>query len=125
MQAKTIYVFQKLGGEEILRASMLTLPARGVNTGRLRLKWCHDSLIEYLKDDVGPPFTSSVERIEGDTWVGYQSVTALRNDSFAVTRYLIGKSVRAAARVVFKMNKRDASHPALEIVESVCISDEQ
>ncbi len=69
------------------------------------LEVCHQILESYIRDSLGPPFQTSVQKIFGETWIGYQSVTDMENRTFKVNRCIASTLNGLVLRIEFDTNK--------------------
>ena len=81
--------------------------------------WSYDELTMHIEKSVGPPFQTSVQRVESESWVGYQGVTALSDIHFLVNRVIASKVSDYGARIEFRAAKNALPESLMEIVESI------
>lgn len=81
--------------------------------------WCYDWLGKHLEEVVGPSFQTSVQRVEGDSWAGYQAVTALSETRFLVNRVIASKVSDYAARLEFTASNTAMPEHVVEMLESL------
>lgn len=87
--------------------------------GKDRLEWCRATLEEHIREQVGPPFQTNVQDVSGETWVGYQGVTATDDALFIVNRVIASLVSDTGVRIEFFLT-RDAEPEALmSAVESI------
>ena len=87
--------------------------------GENRMDWSYRTLSKHVEESIGPPFQTSVQQVEGESWIGYQAVTALGETQFLVNRVLASKVSDDALRIEFNVTREDISETWLEILESV------
>jgi hypothetical protein len=88
-----------------------------------RYKWCHEWLVDYLRDVMGPPVTSNLAEIDSSTWVGWQAVTSLGNGQFNGTRCIVSNSMPLAARISFPIRRDPLVSELAEILENVSFEE--
>jgi len=87
--------------------------------GENRLDWCYATLDEYVRDVIGPPFLTNVQEVSGDTWEGYQGVTAMDERSCLVNRVVASRVSDFGARIEFNFARENLPEAILEAVESI------
>lgn len=87
--------------------------------GENGLDWSYRTLSKHVEESIGPPFQTSVQQVEGESWIGYQAVTALGGTNFLVNRVLASKVSDDALRIEFNVTEDDILETWLEILESV------
>lgn len=83
------------------------------------LDWGYEELNKHIEKSVGPPFQTSVQRVEGESWVGYQGVTALSEIQFLINRVIASKVSDYGVRIEFCAAKNALPESLMEIVESI------
>jgi hypothetical protein len=81
--------------------------------------WCHNTLEDYLRSVIGPPYQTSVQEVDGETWLGYQGVTALSESEFLVNRVIASKLNQYGLRLEFKAFKDQIPESLIEVVEGI------
>ena len=81
--------------------------------------WCHDALEEYLRNVIGPPYQTSVQEIDSETWIGYQGVTALSESEFLVNRVIASKISQYGLRLEFKAYKDQIPESLIDVMEGI------
>gem|GEM_PF-2865749 len=82
------------------------------------LNWCNEHLEMHVRE-MGPPFTTNVQEIEGDSWHGYQAVTGLDQTKFLINRVIASKTSDYGARIEFHASKGDPLEAFIETVEAM------
>lgn len=81
--------------------------------------WCHQALEEHVRDVIGPPYTTNVQPVTDENWVGYQAVTCLSPSDFLINRVIVSKVSEYAARAEFKASKDGTIEMLVEILEDM------
>lgn len=106
------------------------------NAGEMRLflfqelngnkdEWCYDHLENHIKNVVGPPFTTNVDKIDGDSWGGYQAVTKMSDTAYLVNRVIGSKCSEFGVRIEFEALIDSMPEELLEVIESIGFNVEQ
>ena len=85
-------------------------------------QWCYSALEDHIRNSVGPPFQTSVQEVEGETWTGYQGVTALDEFRFLVNRVIASKVSAYGLRLEFHGTKDQLPETIVEMAESLVFS---
>jgi hypothetical protein len=85
-------------------------------------KWSYDTLEEHIRDGVGPPFQTSVQEVDGESWLGYQAVTNLDDEKHLVNRVIASKVSDYGVRVEFTVSRAHIPNSLVESIESLCFT---
>jgi hypothetical protein len=116
----------RLASEEkslILEFALMDYGIPVFSTMEERYEWCHEWLVDYLRDVVGPPFNSNLAKIDSVTWVGWQAVTSLGDGQFKGTRCIIANRLSVAARISFPIRRDPFVAELAEILENVSFEE--
>ena len=90
--------------------------------GEDRIKACHQYLEDHVRNVIGPPFQTSVQEVSGETWEGYQAVTAIGDKQFKVNRCVVSLFDGLLLRIEFDTG-RDIEESLVEIMEELVFKD--
>lgn len=88
-----------------------------VDTGRMEA--CYEHLERHVREEIGPPFQTSVQEVAGENWAGYQAVTSLDSQWFCINRCVMSPLNSLLLRIEFKARKDDVDTSLMQVVESL------
>ena len=106
-------------GNQLVELELIKCEFQPSASNKARSRWCYDWLINFLAEEIGPPYQSSIEEIENTSWLGYQSVTSLGDGVFNGNRCIACKNDTTAMHLSFVLARNKDSERILEILEGV------
>jgi len=87
-----------------------------------RIAECYQYLEHHVRDVIGPTNQTSVQEVSGETWAGYQAVTAIGKEQFKVNRCVVSLFDGLLIRIEFD-TFRDLEESMVEIMEELVFKE--
>lgn len=87
-----------------------------------RMKACLQHLEVHVREVIGPPFETSVQEVLGETWAGYQAVTAMGGEQFKVNRCVASRFDGLLLRIEFDTG-REIEESLMEMLEELVFKE--